>query len=650
MCSINTIRTQAFIAALILLLAIMGTAFPAHAQSDILDSAGSVFEAIARGLNRVGETTQRLFRPQFSPLGNVDVVDFSGKTPVAREYIDNFPVRPNATLSISNEFGEIRVQPWDNPVIQVQADILVAGDTYDLAQEISKAVNISVDARDDRVDIRTDYPPPPDRGRIAKEVNYLVRVPRGINLNIRNSFGDTVVKGIEGKVGIDSQFGALTLRDLSGNVRVRARGELPLTARNLRKGGSFELRGVKAEFAEVAGSLVVNSFLGSVTLRELAQDVDIDVSCDSGSIILVLNDQDDPAIDAHVLFGTLYSDVTINPTSSGDLTFGHRANPEARQRIALHTSFGDIEIRNEDERIEMIDSGTARGVYTEGVVRKEIDLPEGTKIVVDAIVGNVRIEGVDSDRAHLRATQVVRMEPDANPRPAIEALDVNVTQIDDGQLSIRTAVRDDMGALGCSYYRIDLVLTVPRTSRLQLNAADGQTVLKGIGEPVTIEQLKGKVSVEHAKNELMVTNHNGDVLVSQCAGPISITAYHGTVTTRNVYGQQSIHCEQGKIVVDSPHGAVNAYQRGGDIRIIPLEGIGGNFDIQAEDGDVSILIPESADVTLLAIARNGQVRSAIPLTGEIGADYQRFQGRPLEGLDGQFQITIETQGGSIVID
>lgn len=646
MVSLRRIGAGALLPALFCLLTV---AAPAAAQGKPAEPSRSLLESIAHGLHRVGEKTQEYLRPGFSPLGEVDIIDFSDKTPVSREFSENLPVRPGTRVSISNEFGEVRVDTWREPVVRIRAEITAGADDYDRALEIVNGVSIEIQSEDDAVEIRTHYPDTRDMGNVAKEVNFTVTVPKDADVSCRNSFGDVSIAGVGGDVALDVQFGQVELRDIGGRAQARARGELPFTVTNVRGGGAFELRGSQATFSNIADRLEVSNFLGEIEIRDLAADVRVDASNDSGPIRLYLGPNAKPDLEVYVMFGALRSDIPLHPTSSGELTYGRSANVEARQEVRLQTAFGDVEVYSAGEAPANATQSATSGEYTEDVRDRVVAMPEGGELYVKAIAGNVRIEGADEDRLSVKATHIVRTAPDADARVALDALTVKVSE-EGNRVTLETAALADMASLGATYHRIDLVITCPRTAPIRVEAADGHTLVRGTGGRIQVDQARGRITVEHGKGALELTNREGDIHVANCAGPLKATATQGSVSTLEVFGMQDISCEGGRTVLDAPRGEVRVRQRGGDVRILPLEGIGGGFDVLAEGGNVSILVPDAADVTLFATARNGQVRSAIPLTGEIGKGYQRFQGRPEGSPTGRYQVMLETVDGDIIID
>jgi hypothetical protein len=221
---------------------------------------------------------------------------------------------------------------------------------------------------------------------------------------------------------------------------------------------------------------------------------------------------------------------------------------------------------------------------------------------------------------------------------------------EEGAVRLVTRVEDLYQALGSSPSRMDLTVTVPRAMAVTLRAADGDSLASSLNGPLRVEQETGAVAVSHVNGEMALVNRNGAVEASECGGPVTIEAVRGPVTTRHVAGLQTITCSDGKTIVDAPLGGVTVRQKNGDVRLIPLDGIRGDFDVAVESGSVAILVPEAADATLFANATGGVVRTALPLTGEVGKGFMRLQGRPAAGLPGQFRVLLETTGGDIIID
>lgn len=616
------------------------TAYP---ETTILDRVESMFDNIGHGLNFVGKKASDLMRSSLG-LGEKD----GDKLTHVRRFEEHYPVGVAAVVSISSEFGEVRVETWPNQVVQVSAEISVTADSADLAKEVADATEIRVTPTEDRVDIRAHLPDTRrEAGTVSlTAVNYTLTIPDDANLIIENYFGDTLVRGVGGTVAIEAEFGLVDLRDIGGIVHARTRGRFAVEARNLKQGGFFDLNGAHATFSDVAGTLKVANFDGAVELHSLPAEADVDITNERGDILVDLPLSATPDLVATCLFGTVTSDMELDRTSQGSFTVTRSPHVESKQHIALRTSFGNIKISQaglKTEPARVLVEGTqplSRDVppYDEAV-------PENTEIVLNLVAGDVRVVGIDENRIHVKATQFVRVLDQNNAPAALEALVVEVQQ-EEGRMVVNTRVIDDMAALGCPAYRVDLMVECPRTCPVVIHAQDGHTEVTGTGGTLQVEQVAGAITVAHAKGALTLTNHKGDIHADECAGPIEASAWYGVVQLRDIYGPVTTTCEQGKTALESLHSSAAVINSGGDARIIALDGIEGDYDVQVKEGNLSILLPADTKATFDAIAQNGAVDSAIPLTGTIERGRQEFR-RLGEGSN---RITLKTENGDIRIN
>jgi hypothetical protein len=625
----------------------------ADGDQGLMGKVGSLFEDVPRLLDLVGEKALDVIGPG---LGFGEVEE-SGGFSVRREFEEAYPVSPGAVISIGNEFGagEVRVSTWDNQVVRVAAAISVAAETSALATEIAEGVEIRVTppqnggapSTDKLAEVRTVLPDLRDgQGKPSIEVNYVVTIPRNVGITVRNDFGDTLLTGIGGAVAVDSRYGAVSLSNCSGSVHVRSRGEFPVQAQGLRQGGTFDLHYARAEFADIAGTLQVKNFWGSVALRGLGAESNVDVSCESGPVYLQLTENVAPDLEATVLFGGIESDIELSRATHGNVTIARSPSMESRQQIVLRTTFAPILIQTAGQGQLAAASGVP-GDYQpfKEVAAQTYTLPEQATIAVRAVAGDIRITGIDDTQTRVTTTKFVRVQSQANVRAALQALDAAIQTTDTG-LTLTTAVKDNMAALGCTSYKIDILIECPRTVSLDVQAGNGHTAIDGIGGNVVARQEAGSVAVEHVKGLLDLANQKGDIDVAECAGPVTATAYFGHIAMKDVYGKMTTKCVEGKTVIEAPHAEIEANNSGGDVRIISFDGIGGNYSVTAEQGNISILLPPETDATLTATAVFGVVRSSIPLTGNKKKDFEEFT----KPGTGPYRVTLKTRQGDILLD
>ena len=615
----------------------------ALADRGLIDRVGSLLDDVARGLNLLGEKAEDLVGPGLG-FG----LDHSGPFSEARELEERYPVRPDARVSISNEFGEIRVGTWANDVVQVHALVTVDAESPDLATELCRGVNIHASAAvDNAVVVRTILPDTrSEMGRTAIAVDYVLTIPQDASLIAENSFGDTFVSGIGGALALDARYGLVEIRDVSGPTTVRSRGEFDLLAEHLDQGGTFQLDGARATFSRVSGPLRVSAFRGSVSVPELASETTADITAESGSIDLSLANGSAPYIDATALFGNIQSDIPLDRTTQGNFIRAVSYDTESSQSLSLQVRFGDILIHQQSgpDRPPL---PTSRATHPfKDVLSETRPIPQDTPLRIEAATGDVRITGIDEDTLYVTATKLIRVQALANARAALQALDFALENTPQG-LMIRTGVSGDLAAIGCTSHRVDLEIRCPRTLTIHVLAVDGQTTISDTGGAVSVTQKAGTISIEHVKAPLTLINEKGDVHIAHCAGPIDLTASYGTTLISNIFGKINARCLYGKAVIEAPHGELTLQGVSADARIIALEGIKGNFDVKVEQGNLSILIPPSADATLSLAAEEGAVHSAIALSGTIQKGQQKFIGTLNKGT---YQVALKTIRGNIILD
>jgi hypothetical protein len=619
-------------------------------NTTLLERVGSVFDSIADGLRRVGENTEKLIEPRLGPLKEAGIMDFSDLATATRAVDRSFPVDATATVSVSNEFGEIQIEGWDQNVVQIRASITAGSHTDDEARKAAEKIDVTTSAGTNHVTILTVYPGPETLGRLPVRVDYVINVPIAATVLAKNNFGDIVVHKTTGPTTIDSRYGIVELADLGGPVTVQARGDLPVTVSDARNGANLTLQRAPATLARVAGKINVSSFAGPVEFRDLAPQCDADVTTEGGDIKLFYKGGAIPNIDAEAFFSTVNADGGIHVNTRGNVSMADYANAGSQVHLRLRSSFNPITIAQEPAQ-GASESATPPASPTDLVQgqlgERSLPVTQGVEVEINAMIGDVEIVGWDEDRIAVSATQSAHVESIERAAEAIESLALTIDS-SPALISVKSQVVGDLAALGCTWYRMDLKISCPRTSPLRIDAASGKTTLTGFAGPVRIVQTEGGISASHVKGAMELNAHRGDVVADNTGGPLTITALHGGATTTNVYGAQTIAANGGKIVVDAPHGELKANNSGGDIRVIALEGIFGNTELSTERGNISMVVAPTSDASFFVTVENGSVVPALPtLSGSVKKNVQEYQGSLNNGLH---SVVLRVKDGKIVID
>lgn len=610
-------------------------------QAQIIQRIQSGIEDIARGMDYVGQRAEEVLGPGVS-FSQGD----SNAFVTQRTFDEQYALGPASTIMVSNEFGEVQVNVWEERLVRVTAAIVVGADSEIAAEQVSQLIEVRVTQGMDYLECRTHLPEIQGGSQVSMVVNYQLTIPRDAGLMVDNFFGDVRAEGLGGNLVADVQYGGLSLSQISGTVRAQVLGEFQVTASGLKQGGAFKLQNASADFTDFGGELSVQHFRGAVTFRQPASQSSIRLSSDSGRARIVLPPNTTPDLNATLSYGTLESELDVVRQMRGRQLLARHPNVEAEHRIIINAAFSDITIEVEGSTSERTPSRSDAFQAFTDVLTENLPLSEGNSMVITAIPGNIYIEGVDDDQVALSATRAVWTPSASAGMDALEALRVETKQTP-GTIALKTAVRQEMSVFECQSYRVDLNIQVPRTMPVTIQASEGITTLANIAGGGHVEQNKGEVLVEHASGTFKIKNNSGAVSLKNCSGSAEVNTRYGATTIERFQGDIRVDSEEGRTHVDAPGGNIYIRNRRGDARLLSLEPIRGNYDILVEEGNLSVFIAPDSNAEVTIRTEGGRVQSALPLSGSIKQDVQEFFGRLNEGT---YTVRLESKNGDVLLN
>jgi len=269
---------------------------------------------------------------------------FSRKIRIARD----------GRVSISNVSGEIIVTAAAGDEVSIEATKRWRG-----GRDLRDRVNIVVDERPARVEIRTDY------GSFWRgddvSVDYNVAVPSGVGLEVHSVSGRVRVTGVKGAIRLSSVSGSITATDTPGVEYARSvSGEIEIGGISHDNvvslssvSGRINVNGVRArelELGTVSGdALLRDATCQRVSARSvsggfeytgaLTRNGRYEVTSHSGGIRFTVADNGGFELNANSFSGSIRSDFPM--------TVGGERNPNVRGRgrrgpgDSLQATFGD---------------------------------------------------------------------------------------------------------------------------------------------------------------------------------------------------------------------------------------------------------------------------------------------------------------------
>jgi hypothetical protein len=115
------------------------------------------------------------------------------------------------TLTIDTRMGNVQVESWDQPRLEIEAEKVVEAGNQKKAEPLYDQVQVVLAGQDKRVLLRTLYPTRrpwrPFRGESKLSVNFRIHMPFDANLILRCVDGDVRVSGLAGKQEISVNYG-----------------------------------------------------------------------------------------------------------------------------------------------------------------------------------------------------------------------------------------------------------------------------------------------------------------------------------------------------------------------------------------------------------------------------------------------------------
>lgn len=208
-----------------------------------------------------------------------------------------YDLGPGGTVTLVNANGAVAVEGWDRDEVRVEAVKKVRAASRDRAEEALKRLEVEIERRGDRLEIRTVRPERSSSlfgfafgGTTQGEVTYTLSVPRRTDLEVKTTNGRVRVAQLDGRVEARSTNGAVEVRQVKGAVETRTTNGA-VVVEDVR--GSLEASttngAIRAELQEVAEgrSMRLRTTNGSIrlTLPRSAR-VSVEATTTNGGISL----------------------------------------------------------------------------------------------------------------------------------------------------------------------------------------------------------------------------------------------------------------------------------------------------------------------------------------------------------------------------
>ena len=194
-------------------------------------------------------------------------------------------------------------------------------------------------------------------------------------------------------------------------------------------------------------------------------------------------------------------------------------------------------------------------------------------------------------------------------------------------------------------------VTVPRGTRLALEAVSGNISAIGVGGEVEAQSVSGSVEVTDGAREVSAESVSGSVTVSNVAGDVSARSVSGGVSVRNVTGDVEAEAVSGRILLDGIHSSsVRTETVSGAVTYTGSIEAGGKYSFVTHSGTLRLNLPANLGAVFSVETYSGDIDSDFPVTMQPGQGRNSHDRFEFTIGNGRARISAENFSGNIIIN
>jgi hypothetical protein len=146
-----------------------------------------------------------------------------GQEMKSKDVKKHYNVSADGNLSIDSRYGNVHVETWDKNEVDLVVSIEVTKRTEAKAQQYLDKISIDIDdASANNLSFKTMISGNLDNnGSDNIKIEYRVKVPATLNLNLKNNYGNLFLQDASGEMNISVAYGNFKIGELSGPVNLK---------------------------------------------------------------------------------------------------------------------------------------------------------------------------------------------------------------------------------------------------------------------------------------------------------------------------------------------------------------------------------------------------------------------------------------------
>lgn len=269
-------------------------------------------------------------------------------------------------LVVDNHNGDVEVVKSDVENIEIKADIKIQHnqDEETVAQIADSIVGIS---ETDIIKIRTDLTNIKQNNGYSIQVDYVIKVPEIMSVEIENKFGYVLVDGIGLSAAVKNPNGNTELKNIGGDIKVDSSfGNV--TAENVSGKAEIDLKNGSQTLKNIEGSLIASNTFGSIEVDNVRGDATLSAS--NGDI-------NAKSIGGKLKVNGKFSKMNLIDISGNSDIEGGNGDiylEEAGGDVRIRNSFGRIDVVNANKAIDLKGGNGDITLETSKIIEKDVNI------------------------------------------------------------------------------------------------------------------------------------------------------------------------------------------------------------------------------------------------------------------------------------
>ncbi|HMA34633.1 MAG TPA: DUF4097 family beta strand repeat-containing protein [Chloroflexia bacterium] len=261
------------------------------------------------------------------------------------------------SLTIEQINGDLTIQGWAQPVVQITADDLDAdvalAEVVEVRQQGNQiALNLTMAGRRHR--LRDEAHNARDLAEVARLLQHLgrhldlqIHLPHRAEITVRTATGDITVRQIQGKLSVQSASGDVQLQEIEGSVLIRGASTDVTIAR---------LRGRLGVHTMSGDLIVTGAELAALNLKTVSGDIqlagalhpaeDYEIQTVSGDVALELPANRRATVDFQTVSGDFSCQLPHQVDRQGRRQRRVAINGGGEAYLRLQTTSGDVQLQS----------------------------------------------------------------------------------------------------------------------------------------------------------------------------------------------------------------------------------------------------------------------------------------------------------------